>query len=322
MKTRLISLITILLTVLMLAGCAAPTVVVKPAPVMTLVPTAEPTAAPLKLTDGLGRVVTLVETPQRIVSLAPSATEILFAIGAGEQVIGRDSFSNYPEEVTSLADTGGSMGSYSYETITSLNPDLVIAAEINTPEQVKALEDLGLNVYYISNPTSLEELYLILETAGTLTGNEQSASELVASLKARVEVVALRTSSLVTKPVVFYELDGSEPAKPWTAGPGTFIDLLIDLAGGINVGHVLSGSWAQISAEELLVQNPEIILLGDAAYGMTAEQVAARAGWGNLKAVQEEKIYAFNDDLVSRPGPRLVDALEELSKLLHPEVYP
>lgn len=308
MKIRLIPFITLMLIVLMLTGCAAPIV--------------EPTATTLELTDGLGRVVTLEAIPQHIVSLAPSATEILFAVGAGKQVVGRDSFSNYPAEVANLADIGGSMGSYSYETITSLNPDLVIAAEINTPEQVKALEDLGLNVYYIANPTSLEELYLMLETVGTLTGNEQSAAELVASLKTRVEVVALKTSSLASKPVVFYELDGSEPAKPWTAGPGTFIDLLIDLAGGINVGHVLSGSWAQISAEELLVQNPEIILLGDAAYGMTAELVAARAGWANLKAVQEEKIYAFNDDLVSRPGPRLVDALEELSKLLHPEETP
>ena len=322
MKTRLIPFIAILLTVMILAGCAAPTVVVEPTAAANLVPTMEPTAAPLELTDGLGRIVTLAAIPQRIVSLAPSATEILFAVGAGEQVIGRDSFSNYPEEVANLADIGGSMGSYSYETITSLNPDLVIAAEINTPEQVKALEDLGLSVYYISNPTSLGELYLILETVGTLTGNMQSASELVVSLKARVETVMQKTSSLTTKPVVFYELDGSEPAKPWTAGPGTFIDILIELAGGINVGHVLSGAWAQISAEELLVQNPEIILLGDAAYGMTAEQVAARAGWENLRAVQEGKIYAFNDDLVSRPGPRLVDALEELSKLLHPEVYP
>jgi iron complex transport system substrate-binding protein len=322
LKTRLIPLITILLTVLILAGCAAPTVVVESPAAATLAPTVEPTTAPLEFIDGLGRVVILSAIPQHIVSLAPSATEILFAVGAGKQVIGRDSFSNYPKEVANLADIGGSMGSYSYETITSLNPDLVIAAEINTPEQVKALEDLGLNVYYIANPTSLEDLYLILETIGTLTGNEQSASELVESLRARVEVVALKTGSLSNKPVVFYELDGSEPAKPWTAGPGTFIDLLIDLAGGSNVGHVLSGSWAQISAEELLVQNPEIILLGDAAYGMTAELVAARAGWGNLKAVQEEKIYAFNDDLVSRPGPRLVDALEELSKLLHPEVYP
>jgi len=321
-KTRLIPFITILLTVMILAGCAAPTVVVKPTAAATLAPTMEPTVAPLELTDGLGRTVTLAAIPQRIVSLAPSATEILFAVSAGEQVIGRDSFSNYPEEVANLADIGGSMGSYSYETITSLNPDLVIAAEINTPEQVKALEDLGLNVYYIANPTSLEELYLILETAGTLTGNEQTASDLVESLKARVEIVVEKTNILANKPVVFYELDGSEPAKPWTAGPGTFIDLLIDLAGGINVGHVLSGAWAQISAEELLVQNPEIILLGDAAYGMTAEQVAARAGWENLRAVQEGKIYAFNDDLVSRPGPRLVDALEELSKLLHPEVYP
>jgi iron complex transport system substrate-binding protein len=309
-KTRLIPFLTFLLTLLLMAGCAAPAVIKTPT-----------TTSPLELTDGLGRVVTLAKIPQRIVSLAPSATEILFAIGAGKQVVGRDSFSNYPVEVSALADVGGSMGSYSYETITSLNPDLVIAAEINTPEQVKALEDLGLNVYYVANPTSLEELYLILETAGTLTGNEKTASALVTSLKTRVEAVVTKTNSLTNRPVVFYELDGSEPAKPWTAGPGTFIDLLIEMAGGTNVGQVLAGSWAQISAEELLVQNPEIILLGDAAYGITAEQVAARAGWENLKAVQEGRIYAFNDDLVSRPGPRLVDALEELSKLLHPDVY-
>jgi len=172
---------------LILAGCAAPTVAVEPPTAeppaaVTLAPTVEQTAAPLGLTDGLGRIVTLAVIPQRIVSMAPSATEILFSVGAGEQVIGRDSFSNYPEEVANLADIGGSMGTYSYETITRLNPDLVVAAEINTPEQVKTLEDLGLNVYYIANPASLEELYLILETIGTLTGNEPTASELVKSL--------------------------------------------------------------------------------------------------------------------------------------------
>lgn len=321
MKTKLIIVVSLLFTLVILSGCAKPAGSETQAPILTQTATVEPTQAPLELIDGLGRTVTLAEVPQRIVSLAPSATEILFVVGAGSQVVGRDSFSNYPKEVSALTDIGGSMGSYSYETITSLNPDLVIAAEINTPEQVKALEDLGLKVYYIANPTSLEDLYLILETAGRITGHEETASELVASLKTRVEAVVEKTKAQTTRPVVFYELDGSEPAKPWTAGPGTFIDLLIEMAGGTNVGHVLAGSWAQISAEELLLQNPEIILLGDAAYGMTAEQVAARAGWENLKAVKEGRIYAFNDDLVSRPGPRLVDALEELSKLLHPDVY-
>jgi iron complex transport system substrate-binding protein len=270
---------------------------------------------------GLGRSISLAATPQRIVSLAPSATEILYAVGAGAQMVGRDSFSNYPEEAKALPEVGGSMGSYSYEVITSLNPDLVVAAEINTPEQVKALEDLGLTVYYIANPATLMELYPILETMGTITGHEAETATLVESLKTRVDEVTAKTAAVTQKPVVFYELDGSEPAKPWTSGPGTFIDQLIIMAGGTNVGSVLSSSWAQISVEELLVQNPEIILLGDAAYGVTTDQVSARAGWGGIAAIKEGKVYAFNDDLVSRPGPRLVDALEQLSKLLHPELY-
>ena len=301
------------------AGCsAAPQVAAQPTVRATEVPTAEP----LEVTDGLGRVVTLAGTPQQIISLAPSATEILYAVGAGAQMAGRDSFSNYPEEAKALADVGGSMGNYSYEVITSLTPDLVVAAEINTTEQVKALEDLGLTVYYIANPSSLEDLYGILETIGMITGNSDTSAALVESLKARVEVVVEKTRIVSFSPAVFYELDGSEPSRPWTAGPGTFIDMLIGMAGGRNVGGVLSGSWAQMSAEELLVQNPKIILLGDAAYGTTAEQVAARAGWNTIDAVKEGRIYAFNDDTVSRPGPRLVDALEELSKLIHPELYP
>lgn len=317
-KTTLILMLLMIFT-LVIAGCSVtPQEIAQP----TLTATELPTPEALEVTDGLGRVVTLTGTPQRIVSLAPSATEILYAVGAGAQMVGRDSFSNYPEEAKGLTDVGGSMGNYSYEVVTSLTPDLVVAAEINTPEQVKALEDLGLTVYYIANPASLDDLYGILQTIGQITGNGDTASALVESLKTRVAVVVEKTKMVSFSPAVFYELDGSEPSRPWTAGPGTFIDLLIGMAGGRNVGGVLSGSWAQISAEELLVQNPGIILLGDAAYGTTPEQVAARAGWDAIDAVKESRIYAFNDDTVSRPGPRLVDALEELSKLIHPEVYP
>lgn len=324
MKKRIYQLLMLVTAVLVLAGCAvntpAPTSVPQTA---TTIPTLEATAtsAPLVFTDGLQRTVEFSSAPQRIVSLAPSATEILYAVGAGEQMVGRDSFSNYPEEAKALADVGGSMGDYSYEAIANLQPDLVVATEINTPDQVKALEDLGIKVYYIANPVALEDLYPILATMGEITGHSDAATALVDSLKARVEAVSTKTASAASTPVVFYELDGTDPAKPWTAGPGTFIDQLIALAGGKNAASELSGAWAQISVEELLVQDPQVILLGDAAYGMTAEQVAARTGWDSLQAVSTGQVYAFNDDLVSRPGPRLVDALEELSKLLHPELY-
>ena len=321
MKSKSKTLVTLLLIVLVISGCAKPVTVTPPVEVSTGVPMVLNTPVPMVFTDGLGRTVTLKTIPQRIVSLAPSATEILYAVGAGQQMVGRDSFSNYPEEVKALADVGGSMGTYSYETVANLAPDLVVAAEINTPEQVKALEDLGISVYYIANPTSLDGLYPILETLGKITGHEEMASALVTSLKARVQAVTEKTATVSATPLVFYELDGSEPSKPWTAGPGTFIDQLITMAGGKNVGSVLSGSWAQISVEELLVQNPKIILLGDAAYGVTPVQVAARAGWETIDAVKNNQIFAFNDDLTSRSGPRLVDALEELSKRIHPELY-
>jgi len=276
--------------------------------------------SPIVMTDGLGRQVSLEAVPQRIVSMAPSNTEILFAVGAGAQVVGRDEFTNYPEEAAALASVGGSMGEYNYEQIVSLEPDLVLAAEINTPEQVKALEDLGLTVYYLSNPTDIDGVYGVLNTVGQLTGHEAEASALVDSLKARVTAVETKVATVTTRPRVFYELDGSDPSKPWTSGAGTFIDLLIKMAGGVNVAADLEGGWGQISQEALLVADPEFILLGDAAYGTTADQVTARTGWDSMTAVKNGQIMPFDDDTVSRPGPRLVDALEELVKLLHPEI--
>jgi iron complex transport system substrate-binding protein len=275
----------------------------------------------IKMTDGLGRQVCLAAPAQRIVSMAPSITEILYSIGAGDQVVGRDSFSDFPEAAQSVTDIGGSMGNYSYETITSLNPDLVIATEINTAEQVKALEDLGLTVYYVSNPKDFKGLYKIIKDVGKLSGRNDEAASLVGVLDVRVQAVATELKYTTARPVVFYELDGSDPTKPWTSGPDTFMDMLITAAGGKNVGASLKGDWVQISVEELVTQNPDIILLGDAAYGTTAQQVAERPGWSDIKAVKSLKIYDVNDDLVSLAGPRLVDGLEVLVKLIHPELF-
>lgn len=306
--TKKISIIfSILLTALTISGCAAQGV--------------GTTQRAITLEDGLQRTVTLEEPAQRIVSLAPSVTEALYAVGAGEQVVGRDSFSNYPPEASGIQDVGGSMGEYSIETIASLEPDLVIAAEINTPEQVSALEKMGLTVYYLANPVEVAGIYDMLQTVGVLSGHQAEAEALNNSLQQRVEQVKLTIEKATTRPLVFYELDGTDPAKPWTPGPGNFLDELIRTAGGENVGAGLQSSWAQISVEELLVQNPDIILLGDSIYGMTPDQVAARAGWDGLTALDEGRVYEFNDDLVSRPGPRLVDGLEELAKLIHPELY-
>lgn len=274
----------------------------------------------LTLVDGLERTISMDKPAQRIVSLTPSITEILFAVGAGEQIVGRDSFSNYPEEAVAIQDVGGSMGTYSLEAIASLQPDLVLAGEINTPELVKSLEDLGIQVFYLKNPKNLDTLDDMLINAGTLSGHKDEALALSASLNTRIIDVRKKVEKAKTQPLVFYELDATNPAKPWTPGPGSYMDELIQQAGGKNVGSVLQSAWAEISIEELLVQDPEIIILGDSNYGMTPDQVSSRAGWEGLTAVKESQLYEFNDDLVSRPGPRLVDGLEALVKILHPEL--
>jgi iron complex transport system substrate-binding protein len=283
-------------------------------------PAAEPASSGMTFTDGLGRTVTLPAPAQKVVSMAPSNTEILFAIGAGSQVVGRDEFSDYPAEAKSLQSVGGSMGQYSFEQVAALKPDLVLSGGINTPEQVKALEDLGITVFYLGNPSTLEEMYANLELVAKLTGRETEAAALVESLKARVKAVDEKVAPLSYAPVVFYEIDASDPNKPYTTGPGTFIDLLIARAGGQNLPG-LKDPYPQVSLEQIVLANPAVILLGDALYGTTPEIVAARAGWSEIAAVKDNRVLPFDDNLVSRPGPRLIDGLEALAQAIHPELY-
>jgi iron complex transport system substrate-binding protein len=321
------TLILTLLLALAITGCApASTPTEAPAPVATEISATEApaTEAPaatdgLTFTDDMGREITLTGTPERIVSLAPSTTEILFAVGAGAQVVGRDEFSDYPEEAKALPSIGGSFGEYNVEAIVALEPDLVIAAEINTPELVKQLEDLGVTVYYLGNPLTLEEMYGKLETVAELTGHD--VSELISSLQARVAAVDEKIAPISARPNVFYEIDASDPSKPYTYGPGTFGDLLITRAGGYNIGNVTTDPYPQLSLEQIVVENPSIIVLGDSMWGVTPESVLERAGWESIEAVKSEQIFPIDDNLISRPGPRLVDGLEALAKILHPGVF-
>src|SRR5687767_815299 len=276
--------------------------------------------AALTFTDGLGREVKLEGPAQRVLSMAPSNTEILFAIGAGSQVVGRDSLSDYPAEAADITDIGSTFEALNTEAIVSLKPDLVLAAEINTPEQVKQLEDLGLTVYYLKNPATLEEMYDNLAIVAQLTGHEDEAAALTESLKARVAAVDEKIAPLSSRPGVFYELDATDPAKPYTAGKGTFITLLIDRAGGYNIASDIDG-YPQFSLEQVVTADPAFIILGDARYGVSPESIAQRPGWENLSAVKNGNVVPFNDDLASRPGPRLVDALEELAKILRPGLF-
>jgi len=303
-KAFFVTMIVLVVAVLA-AGCA---------------PTPAPAAGPIQLTDGLGRAVTLAAPAQRIVSIAPSNTEILFAIGAGKQVVGRDEMSDYPAEAKAVASIGSTYAKLNTEAVVALKPDLVLAADITNPEQIQALEQLGITVYELPNPKDFAGLYANLATIGKLTGHEAEAAAYADQLKTRVDAVTSRMAGVSARPKVYYELDATDPTKPYTTGPGTFVDMIITLSGGQNIGAALGSAYAQISSEELVRQNPDVIVLGDAAYGITVESIGQRPGWDALAAVKNGAVYPFDDNLVSRPGPRLVDGLEEFARLIHPEV--
>ena len=284
-------------------------------------PVDEPEPEPMAFTDDLGVTLEFTEYPQATVSISPSTTEILFAIGAGEQLVGRDDFSLFPEEALEVASVGSLWGELPTEAILALEPDLVVAAQVISEDQVQALRDLGLNVYWQANPTTYAELWDNLRDFAALTGHEAEAETLISDLDARVKAVEEKIMPLSYHPSVFYELDATDPSAPWTTGSGTFIDYIITVAGGSNAAAALEGDYIQISAEELIAVNPDVILLADALYGVTPESIAERPGWDIITAVTNNAIYPIDPNLMSVPGPRLVDALEETAMLLHPEVF-
>lgn len=312
-------LFSLILALTLLVSCTAG----GQSPAAQTPPTSLPPAdQTIRLQDGSGQEIQLAAPAQRIVSLAPSNTEILFALGAGSQVVGRDSFSDFPPEALQIKDVGGGFGNLDTETILALQPDLVLAAPLTAAEQVQSLRDLGLTVFVLPNPLTFDDLYTNLLTVATLTGKTEQAEKLIAELKQRVQSVEEKLAGIEQRPLVFYEIDGTDPNAPYTAGPNTFIDMLITKAGGINFGSELQGEWVQVSLEEILRRDPDMILLGDAIWGgVTVESVAARTGWGELSAVKNQRVYPFDDNIVSRPGPRLVDGLEALAKLFHPDRF-
>lgn len=304
-------LVSIVVPLALLSACGAP-------------PASAPTATvtvPMAQPDGPAQQPPSANPAQRIVSLAPSNTEIVFAVGAGSQFVGRDSFSDFPAAAAEVQDIGGGLMALNVELILSVKPDLVLASPLTPPEQIADLENVGLNVHILPNPTTFDELYANLTSVGELAGRQPEAQALVTALKARVEAIESQVALASARPLVYYELDATDPNAPYTSGPGTFVDLLIRSAGGENFGAQLSGEWVQVSVEALIARQPDVIVLGDFTYGgVTPEQVRARAGWDALTAVQQNGIFTFDDNLVSRPGPRLVDGLEAMAKLLHPDL--
>jgi iron complex transport system substrate-binding protein len=275
----------------------------------------------ISVVDDADRIVEIASTPQRLMSLAPSNTEILFALGLGDRVVGVTDSCNYPEEAK-IIEQVGSYFKPNIEKIFSLSPDLVLAGTGITglQEIVAKLEELGIPVL-ILDPSDLEGILTDIQLVGKATGAEREAEALVSEMRARIAVVTEKAIEVKERPKVFCEIDATDPSKPWTTGPGSFMDAMIQLSGGTNVAADAPSPWVQLSTEEIIAKDPEIIILADSKYGVTAESVRERPGWEIITAAKEGAIYDIDDDLISRPGPRIVDGLETVAKIIHPELF-
>jgi iron complex transport system substrate-binding protein len=306
---RLVPAFIIGVLVVLVAACT-------PTPTSTPSSLLVPTAFPFTVTDDARRQVRIDKAPQKIVSLAPSNTEILFALGLGKKVVGVTDFCDYPAEAKTITKVGGMKANV--ETIISLAPDLIVTIGGNA-ELVKLFEDLKLTVIVL-DPKDVRAVLNDLDLLGRATGSTAAASSLVSEMQTRLDAVTVRVQG-AARPRVFYELDATDPAKPYTAGPGSWHDQLIGMAGGANVAASAKSAWVQFSLEELLKSDPEIVVLGDALFGTTVDSARQRPGWSELTAAKRGAIFPIDDNLISRPGPRLVDGLEALAKIVHPEVY-
>lgn len=267
-----------------------------------------PTAA-----DDLGREVKLTRPVERIVSLSPAATEILFAIGAGPKVVAGTEFDTYPVEAKKLPRIGGfTPQSINVEAILAHKPDLVVAAP--QKDVIAALEKFGIPVVAL-DPKNADDVWRNVELLGTLTGCEEKAKGEANHARVLWGSRGLRIPDDDPKKVLFVLAD--EPLI--TSGGGTFIDEMISKSDGTSVFADVKESWPRVSDEQVLARGADVIICVEHAGGTGGEvpaRLKTRPGWGNLKAVKDGKVFAVDADLVTRPGPRLVDGLEAVQKLL------
>ncbi len=281
-------------------------------------PTATPGVSgefPVTIESSNGDSLTLDAPPERIVSLSAGHSEILFAIGAGEQVIAVDNFSDYPAEANAI-DLRLDSFEPSAEAIANLDPDLVVLSF--APEGfLDQLDALGVPAWLdeLNSATSVEAIFESIETLGRSTGHVEQAEALVDDLQGRVDAVTEAVAGVEEGPRVYHEIDETL----YAIGPDSFTgDLFVKLKADNIVDE---GPSTQLSQEAIIAANPQVIILSDAEFGQTPEVVSARPGWGAIEAVNQQRVYAIDDDLVSRPGPRLVDGLEALARLLYPEIF-
>lgn len=281
-------------------------------------------ARPVISKDALGNPISIpAATPQRIVSLTPADSEILAAVGADAHVVAVDNFTDYPASMAGKPKISGADGKFNVERIVGLQPDLVLGAGGETPDVDKQLSDAHITVVDLPIATNLDDILNDITLVGQLVHADPAATRLDASLRSRIAAVEQKVAGLPTVST-YVELDYSTPGKPFVFGGGSFGDEVVRDAGGSNVfGANTSGQgFPQVSDESVIAANPQVIVLTeDPRFGGTPQAVYARSAWSGIAAVKNKRVYGIDPNIISRPGPRIVDALEQMAKLLHPEAF-
>jgi iron complex transport system substrate-binding protein len=279
----------------------------------------EETAFPVTIKDALDNEVTIDAKPEKIVSLIPSNTEIAFALGLGEQVVGVSDFDNYPEEAQAKEKIGGM--EINIEKIISLQPNLVLAhaSAMNGTEGLQQLRDAGLTVLVINDAQKFEQIYDSIAMIGKATGENKKADELIKSMQDKLAEIKAKAAEIKEKKKVFVEV--SPAPEVFTTGKNTFMDDMITLINAENIANDQEG-WIKIDQEVMIERNPDVIIT---TYGFytenAAEQVLSRQGWENVNAIKNKQVIDVDSDRVTRSGPRIVEGVEDLAKAVYPEVF-
>jgi len=281
----------------------------------TRTPRSDTNAATQQITDDAGRTVTLPARVDRVITLAPNLTEIVFAIGAGDRLVGDTTYCDYPPQAKNVAKVGDTL-SPSLEKLIALKPQVVI---VSTSSQLEVftqqLQSQNIAVF-VTDPHDLDGVFRSIEQIGRIVDHQQEAKDLVDTLRARTDAVEQAVKQ--TKPLrVFYQLS-AEPL--YTAGHDSFVTDLMRRAGAISVTADVPGAWPRYSNESALAANPDAIILPTGG-SMGAGNANVAEALRNSPAVQAGRVYKINDDHLVRPGPRAVDGLEEMARALHPEVF-
>ena len=307
--------IVFLMSALLLSFTAACTA----APEMTTLSPETTAPSPVTITDQTGKTITFNAPPQRIVSLAPSNTEILFALGLGEKIAGVTDSCNYPPEAKQKPSIGG-FSTTNIEQVLAKNPDLVLAANIHKSKIVPQLEARGLTVLVL-DPKNIDEVLAAITLVGQVTGKATEAKALTDNMQKRNNAVEEKIIPLSYRPSVCF-IVWHDPLM--IAGSGTYHDELIEKAGGYNIGHTFAGYSKDYSLENLIMANPAVIIVG---IGMgdgedkPLQFIKSESRLKDIDARKNNQVYAINQDIAGRAGPRIVDALEQFAKFIHPEVF-